>query len=146
MMRRRIAPTLGAPIPPRVTARPATPPPRPPRVRVAGVVEIKSGNGHNPRFRLYDLSASGFCFESGSGVAAPGGFLRGSLEIIVDGIAVTLFAAFEVGGHDRVGSRVHCRFVNLGEQEQSVLRYLVAARLNGRTVQAAEILRHQPPA
>lgn len=144
MTHRRIAPTVGAhPAPARAAAADTTVPQRQPGVRVAGWIEIASGNGRNPRFRLYDLAPGAFRFEAVGQVFSPGERLRGSLEIVADGVSVTLFATFDVRSHDRVSGRVECRFVELGPQETSALRYLVAARLNGRPVLASELLR--PP-
>ena len=138
-MRRRIAPTLGGhPAPPLARTPPAqvAPQQHPSRVRLPGLVEVGPGGERNPRYRLHDLSLGGFCFETTASGFHSGERLRGSLELCVDGISITLYFAFEVRTREPGTGRVGCRFENLGPQESAVLRHLVSARLTHRPVQA----------
>jgi mannuronan synthase len=108
-----------------------------PRVRLPGVVEITSARG-GARFKLYDVSAGGFCLETGGQAFRPGESHRGNLIVNVDGVAITLAVAFQV--RSVANGRAGCCFQELGAQEISVLRHLIHSHLSGDVVSVGEVL------
>lgn len=109
------------------------------RVRLPGIVEFGTGRDKNP-FKLYDLSASGFSFESAGRSFRPGETFRGSLALNLDGVALTLFVNFQVRDHDARSGRTGCSFQELGPQEISALRHLITSHLSGELVAIGDVL------
>jgi alginate biosynthesis protein Alg44 len=99
------------------------------RVRLPGYVEL-GGKRH----RLHDISLGGFCFESNGNGYKPGETLRGTVALNVDGLAITLAAAFQVRNSDPRTHRTGCAFQELGAAEAMALRNVINSHLAGDPV------------
>jgi mannuronan synthase len=106
------------------------------RARLPGHVDF---GGH--RFRLYDISLGGFCFESNGQPLRPGENFRGNVVITLDGVAVTLGVAFQIRSNDR--QRTGCAFQELGQAEMAALRNVITTHLAGETINVADV--NAPP-
>ena len=110
------------------------------RVRLPGVVEFGAGRDRGQRYRLYDVSAGGFSFETGGHAFTPGQSFRGNLILTVDGVAITLSVPFQVRNCGGDGRRAGCCFQEMGPQEISVLRHLITSHLSGDLITVGEVL------
>jgi alginate biosynthesis protein Alg44 len=99
-----------------------------PRVRLPGAVEFGS---RNARYRLYDVSSGGFCFETNGQGFRPGDCFRGNLALQGNGVAVTLSVPFQIRNVDRQSGRAGCSFQELGQHESAMLRNLITGHLAG---------------
>ena len=104
------------------------------RVRLPGQVEF---GGH--RYRLFDVSLGGFCFEANGHAHKPGEAQRGTLTINADGVAVSIAAPFQVRNYDGDTKRTGCAFQELGRAELGALRNVISAHLAGEPVTAADV-------
>src|SRR5687768_12809023 len=120
---------------PPTTGSPAKPERAHARVRIPGHVEF---SGH--RYRLYDVSQGGFCFEGNGMSLQPGDAYRGNLVLNMDGVAVTLSSiSFEVRNHDAQAKRTGCMFQGLGAAESNALRNVITARLAGEQISERDV-------
>ena len=116
-----------------------------PRVRLNGHVEF---GGH--RYRLFDISLGGFCFELNGAVVRPGDSHAGAVAIALNGVAVTLNARFQIRSADPASKRAGCQFQNLGQAETTALRNVINAQLTGDSLSVADVTSsaapsHAPP-
>jgi mannuronan synthase len=109
-----------------------------PRVRLAGIVELAGRD--KTRFRLYDISSGGFCFETNDHTFRRGETLRGNVIVNVDGVAITLFVGFQVRNVDERNHRAGAAFQDLGAQEAGVLKHLITSHLSGDVVNVGEVM------
>jgi alginate biosynthesis protein Alg44 len=104
------------------------------RVRLPGHVEF---GGH--RYRLYDVSLGGFCFEANGLSPKPGETQRGSVTINADGVAVTVASSFQIRNYDGDNKRAGCAFQDLGKAETTALRNVINAHLAGDPINPADL-------
>lgn len=120
----KTAPTVAAPKPERAH----------PRLRLPGSIELGG-----QRFKLFDVSLGGFCFEGGGASPRAGETHRGNLALNVDGVAVSLNVPFQVRNHDPRTHRTGCQFDGLGQAETLALRNVINAQIAGEAVTAADL-------
>lgn len=107
------------------------------RVRMPGIIEI--ANKERSRYRLHDLSASGFSFDAPSSGLRQGENFKGNLIINLDQITLTFGVSFHVRSVSDKG-RVGCGLQNLGQREIAALRHLITSYLSGDVVNVGEVL------
>lgn len=110
------------------------------RVRIPGDIVLITGAGDTQRYKLCDLSAGGFAFESAGRVFKTGELLRGELRLRVDGIGLSVPVQFHVRAQHAALGRTGCAFQDLGPREISALRHLITAYLAGDIVAVGDVL------
>lgn len=107
------------------------------RVKLPGVLELSDGK-QTARLKLHDLSAGGFSFEPGRIRFSAGSRYEGRLCLTVSQLNLAIPVRFRVV--DTVDGRVSCGFSELGAEEISTLRHLIASYLSGEMVSVGEVL------
>ncbi len=130
---------------PTISAAPATAPVHEsevqrqhPRVKLPGFIEFSLSREQRGRFRLFDVSAGGFCFETPGALPRVGESFRGNLIVTVDTLSFALAVSFQVrsSGHGRVG----CSFRDLGPREISTIRHLLTSFISGEIIGVGDVL------
>jgi len=110
------------------------------RVKVPAVIRFGVGTNAAKSYKLHDLSAGGFSFESGTDTYKTGEAFNGELLLNVDGIGFTIPVSFEVKTLDAANQRLGCVFQELGAKEISALRQVITAYLGGELTSTGDML------
>ncbi len=107
------------------------------RVKLPGSIQFVA-DGRERKYRLLDISAGGFSFESAGEGYTVGETYTGLLLFSVDNIGFTIAVAFEVAISK--GVRFGCVFQDLGAGEIGALRQVLTTYLGGELVSVGDML------
>ncbi len=108
------------------------------RVKLPAKIQF-AVDGKERRYKLADLSAGGFSFES-SGRYAVGQDFQGQLLLAVDTVGFSIPLTFAVNSANADTGRVSCVFQDLGAQQIAALRHVIMTYLAGELVTTGEML------
>lgn len=109
------------------------------RVKLPASIQFLA-DGNRKSYRLHDVSAGGFSFDSNGDKLPIGAAYSGHVLLNVDSVGFTIPVGFEVKSIDAESGRIGCVFQDLGAKEISALRQIITAFLGGELVSAGEML------
>ncbi|MDX1456342.1 MAG: PilZ domain-containing protein [Marinobacter sp.] len=109
------------------------------RVRIPAKLFI-SLDGSTYKFPVADISAGGFCIQTGMESLRRDRLYNGRLVFKIDGFDLAVEVGFVPRNQGDGSDRCGCEFQNLGAKEVSVLRYLITSFLSGELVSAGDVL------
>jgi len=110
------------------------------RVKIPATLRIKYSDVDSVRYRVIDVSAGGFSFESSGSRLGLKENCPGQLYFTIDGFHFVLDVEFRVVNMDRDNRRVGCEFIQLDSKQVASLRYLITAFLSGELVSTSDML------
>ena len=109
------------------------------RVRLPANIQF-AVEGKVRRYKLADVSAGGFSFESRSERYSVGEEFQGQLLLAVDTIGFSIPVTFAVNSASADSGRISCVFQDLGPQEIAALRQVITTYLAGELITTGEML------
>ncbi|HEY9130466.1 MAG TPA: PilZ domain-containing protein [Dyella sp.] len=110
-----------------------------PRVRIPATLNLEA-KGRELAYRLIDISAGGFAFDTHGDSYQIGRIYRGTLRFAIDPMGMTLPVSFRVCNFDPVHHRAGCSFEELDERRTVLLRQLINAYIAGEVVTVGDVL------
>jgi len=109
------------------------------RVRFPATIQFTQ-NGERRSFRLNDISAGGFSFDSGSHAFTVGEAFSGHVVVPIDSVGFSIPVSFDVRMVETDTRRVACVFQDMGPKETAALRQIITAFLGGELTTAGDML------